>query len=90
MPLIGPGRRMRRRAVVGAAAVGGAAYYAGKKGAQAGQERTRTRCPRIGGAGAPAPAEDYIEELEQLAKLHEQGVIDDQEFEAKKEQILGI
>jgi hypothetical protein len=40
---------------------------------------------------APAPVKEaYIEELEQLAKLHEQGVIDDQEFEAKKEQILGI
>ena len=92
MPLIGPGRRMRRRAVVGAAAVGGAAYYAGKKGAQAGQEADQDPMPEEREAQeAPAPVkEDYIEELEQLAKLHEQGVIDDQEFEAKKEQILGI
>ena len=68
---------MRRRAVVGAAAVGGAAYYAGKKGAQAGQEAGPDPMPEDA-QEAPAPVkEDYIEELEQLAKLHEQGVIDD-------------
>ena len=76
MPLIGPGRRMRRRAVVGAAAVGGAAYYAGKKGAQAGQEADQDQMPEEREAQeAPAPVkEDYIEELEQLAKLHRNSI----------------
>lgn len=38
-----------------------------------------------------APAEpDYAAELQKLASLHEQGIIDDEEFEAKKKQILGI
>jgi parvulin-like peptidyl-prolyl isomerase len=40
---------------------------------------------------APAPAEaDYMEELQQLAALKEQGIITDEEFEAKKKQLLGI
>jgi len=42
-------------------------------------------------APAAAPAEpDYAAELEQLANLKAQGIINDEEFEAKKKQILGI
>ena len=38
-----------------------------------------------------APAEpDYMAELEQLAQLKAQGIITDEEFEAKKKQLLGI
>jgi membrane protease subunit (stomatin/prohibitin family) len=38
-----------------------------------------------------APAEpDYAAELEQLAQLKNQGIISEDEFEAKKKQILGI
>jgi hypothetical protein len=38
-----------------------------------------------------APAEpDMTEQIEQLGKLHEQGLLTDEEFEAKKKQILGI
>jgi membrane protease subunit (stomatin/prohibitin family) len=38
-----------------------------------------------------APAEpDYMAEIERLNALKQQGVITDQEFEAKKRQILGI
>lgn len=89
MPVIGPGRRMARRRVVGAAVVGGAAYHAGKKGAEAGQEAEQE--PRLEEPQAQEPPveEDYIQELEQLSKLHEQGIIDDEEFKAKKAQILG-
>ena len=40
---------------------------------------------------AAAPAEpDYAAELEQLAHLKQQGIITEEEFEAKKKQILGI
>jgi Short C-terminal domain len=40
---------------------------------------------------AAAPAEpDYAAELQQLAQLKEQGILTDEEFEAKKKQILGI
>jgi Short C-terminal domain len=46
-------------------------------------------------AGATAPVPDaappeYVEELEQLAQLRDQGVLTPEEFEAKKKQILGI
>ena len=40
---------------------------------------------------AAAPAEpDYAAELEKLAQLKSQGIISEEEFEAKKKQILGI
>jgi hypothetical protein len=44
-------------------------------------------------APAPAPAAyepEYVGELERLAQLRDQGIISDEEFEAKKKQILGI
>jgi hypothetical protein len=43
-------------------------------------------------AAAPAaPAQpDYTAELEQLAQLKAQGILTEEEFEAKKKQILGI
>lgn len=38
-----------------------------------------------------APAEpDYAAELQKLASLRDQGIINDAEFDAKKKQILGI
>ena len=33
---------------------------------------------------------DYIEELERLSSLRDQGIITDEEFEAKKKQLLGL
>lgn len=42
-------------------------------------------------APAAAPAEpDYMAELEQLAAMKGRGIITDEEFEAKKKQLLGI
>ena len=41
-------------------------------------------------SGAAAPQSDYAAELEQLAQLKAQGILTDDEFEAKKKQILGI
>jgi len=40
-------------------------------------------------AAAPA-VPDYTAELNQLAQLKAQGILTDEEFEAKKKQILGI
>jgi 3'-phosphoadenosine 5'-phosphosulfate sulfotransferase (PAPS reductase)/FAD synthetase len=34
--------------------------------------------------------EDYTEELENIAELHDKGILTDEEFEAKKKQILDI
>ena len=41
-------------------------------------------------APAAAPADDLTAQLEALAKLKEQGILTDEEFAAKKAQILGI
>jgi Short C-terminal domain len=41
-------------------------------------------------AAAQPAAPDYAAELEKLAQLKAQGIITDEEFEAKKKQILGI
>jgi predicted Zn-dependent peptidase len=41
-------------------------------------------------APPPAAQPDYTAELQQLAQLKSQGVISEEEFEAKKKQILGI
>jgi Short C-terminal domain len=42
-------------------------------------------------AAPPPPAEpDYVAELSKLAHLKDQGIISNEEFEAKKKQILGI
>jgi hypothetical protein len=41
---------------------------------------------------APAAGDEpaYMAELKQLAALHQQGILSDEEFEAKKKQILGL
>lgn len=48
-------------------------------------------------AGAPpaqpqaaAPQESYLQELERLAALRDKGILTDEEFQAKKKQLLGI
>ncbi len=48
--------------------------------------------PQASSAPPPAaPAEpDYAAELEKLAQLKAQGILTEEEFEAKKKQILGI
>ena len=50
--------------------------------------------PAEAAAPAPAPAAapepEYVGELERLAQLRDQGILSNEEFEAKKKQILGI
>jgi len=49
--------------------------------------------PAEAAAPAPAPAApepEYVGELERLAQLRDQGILSDEEFEAKKKKILGI
>ncbi len=89
----GPGlvRAAATTAVV-AGTAGAVRHRQDQKYASAGPGGVR---PADGGAGRPprpaAPAEpDYAAELEKLAQLKAQGIITDEEFEAKKRQILGI
>jgi hypothetical protein len=84
-----------------AAVVGGTAYYAGKKGAEHAQQEADQnaaiadlQAQQYQQQAAPAaPAgggmsEDSIAKLQQLAQLHEQGVLTDAEFEVQKQKIL--
>lgn len=41
-------------------------------------------------APAAAPQDDLVSQLESLAKLRDQGILTDEEFSAKKAQLLGI
>jgi Short C-terminal domain len=50
--------------------------------------------PSEAAAAAPAPAANgvpaYVGELKRLAQLRDQGIITNEDFEAKKKQLLGI
>ena len=84
----------RRRPRARAAVVGGTAYVAGKAGATAGANQAAEQQQQYGepasapAAPAPAPAKDPMEQLKELAALHEQGVLTDAEFEVQKTKIL--
>jgi Short C-terminal domain len=89
----------RRRPLLRAAAVGGGAYMMGKRHAE-GQEQQAYQDQRISSlenqqqtqAPAAAPtggvSAEAVERLEQLGKLHEQGVLTDDEFAQQKQKVL--
>jgi Short C-terminal domain len=94
---------MRRRPLARAAVVGGAAYYAGKRGAENSQREADQNAqiadlqaqqayaqpqPAAAAPAAGGMSEDAIEKLKQLADLHTQGVLTDAEFEVQKQKIL--
>jgi hypothetical protein len=88
----------RRRPLLRAAAVGGGAYALGShnraaKEREADQDQQINELQNQAAAPAAAPASggissDAMEKLQQLAKLHEQGVLTDEEFSAQKERLL--
>jgi Short C-terminal domain len=93
-------RVMRRRAIVRTAAVGGAAYYAGKGRHEADQDAQLADAQQTQGYAPPPPAppppapaaptmEEKIEQIRQLSKLHDDGILTDDEFAAQKQEILG-
>jgi Short C-terminal domain len=89
----------RRRPLLRAAAVGGGAYMAGKhRGAAQAEEQAYQPAyappppPPPPPAAAPAsagPSSNDIARLQELGKLHEQGILTDDEFASQKAQILG-
>jgi ParB-like chromosome segregation protein Spo0J len=92
----------RRRPLLRAAAVGGGAYALGSRHARGQQQeadqnqqieelQSQAQAPAPAPAAAPASggiSSDAVEKLQQLAKLHEQGVLTDEEFTAQKERLL--
>ena len=96
---------MRRRPLMRAAVVGGGAYVAGshmanKSAEQSQQEAEQNerlsdleqqQAPPAPAQQAPAPAASspMLDQLNQLASLHQQGVLTDDEFTAAKAKLLG-
>jgi hypothetical protein len=78
---------MRRRAVAGAAAVGGAAFYAAKRGPSTAREGQAPEANH--GVAATEPATDPVGQLKELAELREQGLLTEEEFAAEKKKLLG-
>jgi hypothetical protein len=85
MKMFGPSRRVARRTARRTARrqaffqdAGGGGYY----------EPEPEPYPPVAPAAPTEP--DYAAELQKLASLRDQGIINDEEFEAKKRQILGI
>jgi len=74
-----------------AAAVGGAAYYAGKK-VQEGRDEdamAETEAEAYGEEPAEGISDAAIEQLRKLSQLKDQGVLTQDEFDAEKRKILG-
>jgi len=71
-----------------AAAVGGAAYNMGKK-VQEGNEAQAELDEMKAAPENDGLSPDAIEQLQQLAKLKDQGVLTQEEFDTQKQKILG-
>jgi hypothetical protein len=86
---------LRTAAVVGtASAVGGAVRHHqdekwARQDAEAQQQQYAEQQQYAPPPAAPAQP-DITQELTQLAQLHSQGILTDEEFAAKKAQLLGI
>jgi hypothetical protein len=91
----------RRRPLLRAAAVGGGAYLAGKhvarrQGEQAQLEEEQNarisdleqQAPAPAPAEAPAASSPMVDQLNQLAELHQQGVLTDEEFASAKAKLF--
>jgi hypothetical protein len=86
---------MRTAAIVGTAAVvgGSVQHHQQQKYAAQDAEAQQQQYEQAAPAPAPvaaAPAGPDYDELTKLAQLHDQGILTDDEFAAKKAQILGI
>ncbi len=93
MPLMRRGRPiLRTAAIVGTASAVSGSVQHHQQEKYAAQDQAQYEQQAAAAAPPPAaPAEpDVTAELTQLAQLHEQGILTDEEFAAKKAQILGI
>ena len=94
---------VRRRPLLRAAVVGGAAYHAGKR-VQEGRDADYERDARIAeleeqqaaqaapaAPAAPAgPTDETLAQLEKLGQLKAQGILTEEEFSAQKAKLLGL
>ncbi len=80
-------RRPLMRVAAGAATAT-VAYKAGQRRTQ--QNQANEQAQAAPHPAAAAPTTDSTAELERLAKLHESGALNDEEFAAAKAKLLGI
>jgi hypothetical protein len=92
---------VRRRPLLRAAVVGGAAYHAGKR-VQEGRDADYERDARLDQLeqqqyqqqapppAATGPTDENLAQLEKLGQLREQGILTDEEFQQQKRKLLGI
>jgi len=89
----GLARGVARTAVVAgtASAVAGRVHHRqNERWAAEEQAQYEAQQPQVVYQEAPPAAPDSTAELQKLAELHNQGILTDEEFAAKKKQILGI
>jgi hypothetical protein len=91
----------RRRPLLRAAVVGGAAYHAGKR-VQEGRDADYERDARLDELeqqqqqapppppAAAGPTDEALAQLEKLGQLKEQGILTDEEFQQQKRKLLGM
>lgn len=82
-------RRPLMRVAAGAATAT-VAYKAGQRRTEQDQYNDQAQAAPAAPAPAPAAPTDSTAELERLAKLHESGALNDQEFAAAKSKLLGL
>ncbi len=85
---------VRRRPLLRTAVVGGGAYMAGKHMANAQADQQQQAQPAQPAQQAPVPAPraagpSMADQLNQLADLHNQGLLSEDEFAAAKAKLLG-
>ncbi len=82
-------RGMARTAVVAGTATAVSNRVSRRQGERwAEQEAAAAPAPTAPAPAAPAQAPDPIEQLKELAALHDQGVLTDEEFAAQKAKLL--
>lgn len=90
---------MRRRPLLRAAAVGGGAYYMGKRHAEGMQQEAyqdqrldaveyQQRSAEPAAAPSAGISSEAVQKLQELGKLRDQGVLTDDEFTSQKERLL--
>lgn len=81
---------MARTAVVAGTATAVSGRVARRQASKYQQQQAAAPAAEAPAEAPSAPVDDTTAQLQQLAELHAQGVLTDEEFAAKKAQILGI
>ncbi len=84
-------RGMARTAVVAGTATAASNRVSRRQAERWGAQEAQQQEVQQAAPSAPAPAvDDDMAQLQQLAQLKDQGILTQEEFDAKKKQILGL